>query len=108
VHHHDGGGQKLDSANQFRHGVISQCKQKGRQAKCDSLYEQDLHKGKHSIEQGCRNVHGTPGPPNEIVFVGQNTKVQQHVGANQNGVELIGREMQYCFKIFSPCRIANL
>jgi hypothetical protein len=108
VHHHDGRGQKLDSGNQFCHCVISQGKQKGRQAKCDSLNEQNLQKGKDSVQKRCRNVHGPPRPPNEIILVCQNAKVQQHVGANQNGVELIGREVQDRFEKFSPCRIAHL
>ena len=83
MHHHNGSGQELNASDKFCEGVVTKCKQKRRQPKCNPVNEQHLQHAEKSVEQGRTNVHLAPTPVNEPVLVRQDTKIEQHKGKNQ-------------------------
>mmetsp|Transcript_7361 Transcript_7361/g.15022 ORF Transcript_7361/g.15022 Transcript_7361/m.15022 type:complete len:360 (-) Transcript_7361:211-1290(-) len=108
MNHHNSGRQKLNTSNELGKHIIPQRKQKWRQAKCNTVNEQYLKDAKDTTQKAGGNVHVPPRVFDKIVFVGQNSQIQQDIGNNQNKVELARRESKHRLLKFTPRSVGDL
>ena len=106
--HHYGRREKLDSADKVGERIVTKSEKEGRDTKGNALDQKYLQSGEEAIKDGRENIHGPPCPFDEVVLVGHNTSVQEDIGDDEEGVELVGRKVKYRLQEFLPGRVAHL